>query len=355
LIGTYNYYYIGGNDEHGVNPPTLGKRTPIMPYIDRPFYENEFNRQAKNFFLAACMRCGFSVYDVKPELTDTSVSIRVARVNAQNLTLVVTFAYNAYGSGTTFNSLNGFQVLYSKQNIKPTASRLLSFDISSGIAQTVTAKNLGVNTLNDVGMLSSVNCTASLIESGYMTNFEEAKKMLDPDYAKAIGEGATIGVCNYLGVKYVSDISASSLLTVKKGSYNMYVKYLQLLLNTCGYNIDADGAFGTQTENAVINYQKNNGLVADGIVGQNTWKSLLEWSNPLPVLRKGSTGKYVRYMQLKLLSKLYNVGTIDGDFGTVSENAVIEFQKENGLAADGIVGPMTWAKLSQIGGGRPLP
>ena len=27
------YFKIGGNDEHGVNPPTPGKRTPVMPYI----------------------------------------------------------------------------------------------------------------------------------------------------------------------------------------------------------------------------------------------------------------------------------------------------------------------------------
>ena len=35
-------FLIAGNDEHGVNPPTPGKRTPIMPYINRAIYENEF-------------------------------------------------------------------------------------------------------------------------------------------------------------------------------------------------------------------------------------------------------------------------------------------------------------------------
>ena len=37
-------FLIAANDEHGLNPPTAGKRTPIMPYINRSFYENEFNR-----------------------------------------------------------------------------------------------------------------------------------------------------------------------------------------------------------------------------------------------------------------------------------------------------------------------
>ena len=59
-------FLIGANDEHGINPPTVGKRTPIMPYIGRSFYENEFNRQAKIDFMLACLRCGFNVYDVHP-------------------------------------------------------------------------------------------------------------------------------------------------------------------------------------------------------------------------------------------------------------------------------------------------
>lgn len=60
-------FYIGANDEHGMNPPTVGKRTPVMPHLNRVFYENEFNAGAKHFFILACLRCGFRVYDVKPE------------------------------------------------------------------------------------------------------------------------------------------------------------------------------------------------------------------------------------------------------------------------------------------------
>jgi hypothetical protein len=94
-----NNFIIGANDEHGLNPATPGKRTPIMPYINRSFYENEFNRQCKNDFIIALLRCGFNVFDVKEEITDVSVSVRVARINRQNLTYLVNFGYNAFGSG----------------------------------------------------------------------------------------------------------------------------------------------------------------------------------------------------------------------------------------------------------------
>ena len=99
-------FLIAGNDEHGQNPPTAGKRTPVMPYIGRSFYENEFNRPAKQRFLAACVRLGFRVYDVKPELQDISVSQRVRRVNAQGCSFVLTFGYNA-SQDPNFNSANG--------------------------------------------------------------------------------------------------------------------------------------------------------------------------------------------------------------------------------------------------------
>ena len=46
-------------------------------------------------------------------------------------------------------------------------------------------------------------------------------------------------------------------------------------LNTLGFRTGGlDGIFGTQTRNAVINYQRSRGLTVDGIVGCNTWRSL---------------------------------------------------------------------------------
>lgn len=64
---------------------------------------------------------------------------------------------------------------------------------------------------------------------------------------------------------------------------------------------------------------------------------------PPPTLMKGSSGEAVKVLQ----SKLGMVGAdVDGEFGKKTKEAVIAFQKKKGLKpADGIVGPMTWAKL----------
>lgn len=64
---------------------------------------------------------------------------------------------------------------------------------------------------------------------------------------------------------------------VKQGSKGVYVLVAQDGLNTLGYRTGGlDGIFGPATRNAVVLYQRNVGLTADGIVGCNTWRSIQE-------------------------------------------------------------------------------
>lgn len=347
-------FYIGANDEHGINPPTVGKRTPIMPYINRSFYENEFNRPAKYYFLLACLRSQFNVFDVKPELSDISISQRVTRVNRQGLSLIVTFAYNAAANDSTFSSANGFQIFYSRENQFTNSSRLLAYDISTGLSESIPLRNLGVATLSNIGILRSVNCPSALAECGFMTNFNEAKLMVDPDFEASCGDGACIGVCENLDVAYVPQIYYTALPTLRRGYRGNSVKILQCYLNLYGEELAVDGSFGAGTQAAVEEFQRDNSLTVDGIVGRATWQTLTRQA-ALPTLRRGSRGVYVRYMQQKLLSKLYPVGNIDGVFGANTQSAVEQFQQENELVVDGIVGRATWSRLTPIGGGRPLP
>ena len=55
----------------------------------------------------------------------------------------------------------------------------------------------------------------------------------------------------------------------------------------------------------------------------------------------GSTGSEVRQIQTKLKNWGYYSGNVDGIYGTQTKEAVIWFQRRNGLAADGIAGPAT--------------
>lgn len=64
------------------------------------------------------------------------------------------------------------------------------------------------------------------------------------------------------------------------------------------------------------------------------------------VLKKGSKGDAVKLVQLALTRLGYPV-TADGDFGALTEAAVIKLQKANKLTADGIVGPATQKVLDR--------
>lgn len=65
------------------------------------------------------------------------------------------------------------------------------------------------------------------------------------------------------------------------------------------------------------------------------------------VLKKGMSGRDVKSLQQLLFSKGYSVGSYgdDGEFGTATETAVRNFQHDNDLDNDGVVGPITFAKL----------
>ena len=67
----------------------------------------------------------------------------------------------------------------------------------------------------------------------------------------------------------------------------------------------------------------------------------------LPMLKKGSKGDSVKALQILLEGYGYSLGKwgVDSSFGGATENAVEAFQEDNGLDADGVVGPLTWGKL----------
>ena len=126
----------------------------------------------------------------------------------------------------------------------------------------------------------------------------------------------------------------------------------------------SDGIFGAATREAVVAFQRNYGLVADGIVGQATWNRLCEVSTqiatgtasdefPGTLLQVGSSGASVLKMQ-RYLNYIANTDTniprvaTDGIFGSATRNAVVAFQRQFGLTADGIIGQQTWNRIVQV-------
>lgn len=67
--------------------------------------------------------------------------------------------------------------------------------------------------------------------------------------------------------------------------------------------------------------------------------------------QEGDQGQDISLIQQRLNSLGYNAGTPDGDYGSLTENAVEKFQRDRGLEADGVVGAQTYRVLM----GRDIP
>jgi len=145
-----------------------------------------------------------------------------------------------------------------------------------------------------------------------------------------------------------------------KGDEGEAVKVLQERLRVAGfYSGNPTGIFGPITEEAVKQFQAAHKLDVDGIVGPATLIKL----PPLGVggeappttqklnnnyLTLGHRGEPVRLLQGQLIKAGYLQGKANGYFGSHTADAVRRFQADNYLAASGIAGPTTRAKLYRL-------
>ena len=134
------------------------------------------------------------------------------------------------------------------------------------------------------------------------------------------------------------------------GSRSQQVVLLQQALNDKMFpspNLKPDGAFGNMTKNAVMKFQQQAGITVDGIAGPQTQSRLANAPSAGPIqgeiLRKGSQGDLVKQVQTLLNEKLSpSPGLVpDGDFGNKTYAAVVRFQRQANIPADGIVGSQT--------------
>lgn len=132
--------------------------------------------------------------------------------------------------------------------------------------------------------------------------------------------------------------------TVSEGETSLVVDAIQMLLRARGASITVDGAFGPATRAAVVAFQNAAGLLADGVVGPETWVGLIV------NVAAGDTGDAVRAVQSfgLLRSPGDDPLVVDGSFGPVTAERVAYFQRSWGLVADSAVGPMTWSFLSNL-------
>lgn len=175
----------------------------------------------------------------------------------------------------------------------------------------------------------------------------------------------------------LEDIRKQYKVELREGDRGDAVKAPQYYLNLISVfnnaipQISVDGIYGSATRAAVEAYQSAYGLPVTGTINEETWNSLTNtylgivedlspenigsFSEPFPgeVLRRGSSGDDVRTLQgyLAKISEYYPSVPgipITGYFGDQTENAVIAFQNDFGIAPSGVVGVVAWNAIAEV-------
>ena len=138
--------------------------------------------------------------------------------------------------------------------------------------------------------------------------------------------------------------------TIRQGSTGQAVSQAQYLLVRFLIldSSQIDGIFGPITTRAVREFQQEEGLVTDGIVGPNTWNAMLAVFSIPPTLTEGSSGRVVRRLQRALNNGRSEFApgspalVTDGIYGPKTTSMVRAFQRWGGVSDDGVVGLRTW-------------
>ena len=169
----------------------------------------------------------------------------------------------------------------------------------------------------------------------------------------------------------INTLSPVDGVTMKLNNTGALVGELQARLKELGYyKGNVSNKYDTATKSAVLAFQKKNGLKADGLAGADT-RTLLSgpeampadatptpkvtasptptpepvWVVPTTKVEEGSKGADAKNVQTRLKDLGYYRGSLDGNFGRASVNALKSFQTNNGLKADGKAGKDTYKKL----------
>ena len=145
----------------------------------------------------------------------------------------------------------------------------------------------------------------------------------------------------------------ASMTPMQWGDVNNDVLVMQRRLKDYGYFAgECDGVYGDATQRAVESFQMVNGLDVTGIADGATLMRLMAdapitWPAYLTEMSAaaGDTGLNVYALQKALEQMGYFNGECTGSYGDMTQQAVLQFQRDNGLEVTGAADPATWVAI----------
>jgi N-acetylmuramoyl-L-alanine amidase len=289
--------------------------------------EDNLTLDVGNRVIAKLKALGNEVIACKPDSASTvrdSLSKRCNRANASNVGIYVSIHFNAFNS-----QANGTEVFATSETGRKIAKPVLDEITKLGFF------NRGVKSGSHLYVLRNTDMPAILIEGCFIDSAKDMNLFNAEAMANAIVKGLT-GQVPSTPVNPVPDEEQNADTTILR---------LQKALNRLkitdknGKALVEDNSIGSNTQSAVQKFQIIAGIQSTGNADQTTWNAINLILAKRIVRPNHAGGPVVRYLQHRLGIEM------DGVYGPQTEASIKQFQQQNGLVADGIVGAITWQKL----------
>lgn len=278
--------------------------------------ETTEDRKIKDSLIKYLKSIGHNVLDVTPpDSYNTVISdlyYGVNKANSWGADLFISCHFNnAYRN---YTGALGAEVLVYSSSFKEANSAMAALN-SLGF------KNRGVKSRPTLYELRNTTMPSMIIETCFVEATEDVAlyKRLGPDLiSKTIAE-------------YISN---KNIPSTPNNNNNIPTSSSKEL-----WKLSISGAIVKELQRE-LNIQVNANLVVDGYFGTETLNMCI-------IVREGAIGNLTKIIQKRLIALNYSVGSYgaDGIFGLSTKNAILKFQKDRNLTADGIVGNNTWKEL----------
>lgn len=242
------------------------------------------------------------------------VGQEVTEANASGADLAVSFHKNA-GRG------DGFEAFYWSTSA---AGKKLA-QLAEKYIKELGQNSRGIKTGNHLYFIKKTKMVAVLFESFFVDSDKDNDIGDTEAELKAIGVAYAKAILEYLGIKYKEKTAAQPTPAPTPAPAK---------------------PAKTKVNQAVLNWQK--AAMADGFKfpkygADGQWGSECEAVAAKAIVKKRTTT--YKYMELTRIVQRAVGCTVDGKFGNNTKAAVIAYQKNHGLTADGCVGLNTWKKI----------
>lgn len=286
-------YLVGLDDGHGIN--TAGKRTCKLKE-DIKFngktrkkgtiiHENEFNEAIMHKVEPILKRCGIGYVELAPTDSDTSLSTRANTANRKGCDLVVSIHANALAGTKWQTGAYGLVVIKTKgcQSKTDKLAKIMYNHLKKVDFPSNGETKYGVRVDTDISgftlaILRQTKMPAVLVELGFMDNWKDVKVMCTEKFQNECAEGIAKAICEYLGVTYKKESTASFK--------QYYVKVVSDTLN---------GRVGAGTSYDVVQKLKKDEAVT--IVEEKTISSGAKWGKTKTGYWINIGSKYVKFLR----------------------------------------------------------